>query len=468
MHDEENGEGVQGDSAGSSYGAAQRGRRQARPAQSRAWALGAVMLTCAVVGTLQWAENPGAFATEMMQRGHKIFLGYSLVKFDPPDAYAEKKMSYVKGEKHMMDDVFAQESSKSEMEDTVYTLVHPDLLIELQHEIEVEMEEEVQVAVKKEQQEYYLRTTATIQKEMGAVMDDVDRQKIINTKFSAMVSRAKRLEKQVCKGEKCENWDALLAGAQKKVDALRKELAAENKRYKAHVSLESDKDKDESAMVDDDEQQAQKMEEDLTYWHGLANVYYAMLHPRTTQPPPIPYQTPSPPPPHCSGLKTIYGPTGSITSGPAGGAGEVPADSATLYNNDCRWVIKSPAPAIVLRFPNLKVLGSEGRISIYVGPDNVALYKNEDVINWQSAYKSFTGLAYPAPIVCHSNEVLVVFHTAASDAAKSEFDMTWTSGIEASAKALIDDALQSTEVQQQLLASVPSATLSNKKQMSKV
>jgi hypothetical protein len=44
--------------------------------------------------------------------------------------------------------------------------------------------------------------------------------------------------------------------------------------------------------------------------------------------------------------------------------------------------------------------------------------------------------------------VLVVFHTAESDAGKSELDMTWASGVEASAQAEIDDALASSTQQQ--------------------
>lgn len=44
--------------------------------------------------------------------------------------------------------------------------------------------------------------------------------------------------------------------------------------------------------------------------------------------------------------------------------------------------------------------------------------------------------------------MLVIFHTSASDASKSEFDMTWASGVEASAKALVDDALASSMHQQ--------------------
>jgi hypothetical protein len=282
------------------------------------------MLACVLVASAQWAQHTTGGASELMERGRKMLAGQTLSGVDPyappklyaePDMYAVQKMSYSKGESHMINDVFSQESSKDELEDVVYQLVHPELLTELQHEIEAEMEEEVQAAVKKEQQEYYLRTTAKIQTEMGSVMDDVDRQKNINTKFSNMVTRAKELENEICKGKPCEKWDELLAGAQKKVDALEKALAIERKHHQADVKMESEKDKDETALLDSAEANAGNLEEDLTYWHGLANVYYAMLHPRTT---PMPIQTPPPPPPHCAGLKTIYGPTGSISTGPAG------------------------------------------------------------------------------------------------------------------------------------------------------
>jgi hypothetical protein len=38
-----------------------------------------------------------------------------------------------------------------------------------------------------------------------------------------------------------------------------------------------------------------------------------------------------------------------------------------------------------LTFENVcqvKLMGSDGRVSIFVGPENVALYKDEDVVNW--------------------------------------------------------------------------------------
>ena len=405
-HDPESGqrggEPAVGAAAASQYGAAERGGH-ARPGNQRAWALGAVVLSCALVAAAHLTQHPAA-ADELVARGRKFLAGHALalgVHFDPPDMYVVKKMSFTKGEAHMINDVFHQDSTKDELSDPVYRLVRPELLEELQHEIELEMEEEVQEAVKKEQQEYYLRTTATIQKEMGAVMDDVDKQKKIDDRFHAMVKRAKELESGICQGAsaRCDNWDALLAGAQKKVDALKKQLAAQHRRLAERERASHQKDADESALVDSEEQKAKDMEKELSYWHGLSNVYYAMLHPpkpQPAQPAPRP-----PPPPHCSGLKTIYGATGSISTGPAGTATEP-------EHNDCRWIIKSPSAEIVLRFPNVKLMGSDSRVSIFVGPENVALYKNEDVINWASAYKSFTGSAYPAPIVCHSDEVHIV------------------------------------------------------------
>ena len=160
--------------AASQYGAAERGAHT-RPAQSRAWALGAVVLTCALVAAAHMTQHPTA-AAELVARGRKVLAGQAL-KMEPLDDYVVKKSSFTKGEAHMINDVFNQESSKEELTDPVYGLVHPELLLELQKEIEREMQEEVDAAVKKEQQEYYLRTTATIQKEMGAVMDDVDKQK---------------------------------------------------------------------------------------------------------------------------------------------------------------------------------------------------------------------------------------------------------------------------------------------------
>jgi hypothetical protein len=89
-------------------------------------------------------------------------------------------------------------------------------------------------------------------------------------------------------------------------------------------------------------------------------------------------------------------------------------------------------------------------------PENVALYKNEDIINWASAFKSFTGDAYPAPIVCPSNEVLVVFKTDAHNAAKSSMKMTWGSAsatqvIAEESLAVLKDPVESPGMQQKLV-----------------
>ena len=116
---------------------------------------------------------------------------------------------------------------------------------------------------------------------------------------------------------------------------------------------------------------------------------------------------------------TIYSPSGVVdTGGPV-----TDAD-----HNDCRWLIKSPeSTAVILNFPDVHLKGDQGRVSIFVGPENVNLYKNEDVISWSSAFKSFTGDTFPTPIVCPSSEVLVVFKTDAANAAKSSLTMTWSS-----------------------------------------
>ena len=55
--------------AASQYGAAERGAHT-RPAQSRAWALGAVVMTCALVATAHMTQHPTA-AAELVARGRK-------------------------------------------------------------------------------------------------------------------------------------------------------------------------------------------------------------------------------------------------------------------------------------------------------------------------------------------------------------------------------------------------------------
>jgi hypothetical protein len=103
-HDVEGGEPVlnaERATTSSQYGAA--GGEHARPAQSRAWAFGTVVLMCVLVGTAHWAQNAGQTPRELMDRGRKTFAGQSLQsKIPPPDEYSRKKMSFVKGESHMM------------------------------------------------------------------------------------------------------------------------------------------------------------------------------------------------------------------------------------------------------------------------------------------------------------------------------------------------------------------------------
>lgn len=103
-HDAEGGDGALNSeraTTSSQYGAAE--GAHARPAQSRAWAFGTVVLMCALVGTAHWAQGVRQTPRELMARGRETYAGQSLhSKIPPPDDYSRKKMSFVKGESHMM------------------------------------------------------------------------------------------------------------------------------------------------------------------------------------------------------------------------------------------------------------------------------------------------------------------------------------------------------------------------------
>jgi len=121
---------------------------------------------------------------------------------------------------------------------------------------------------------------------------------------------------------------------------------------------------------------------------------------------------------HCSGLKFFLSRSGTVTTGTG------PAPSP----NDCRWVITAPnASHITLTFADFNVPGVFGRVWIFVGPADVALWSSNDVIETGRAYASFTGSMDPSPVECDSNTVLVVFETEDSDADHAGFNMTWTS-----------------------------------------
>ena len=383
------------------YGAAARGAVR-ETVTSRAWALGAVVLTCAVLGGahVMTRQGPAMLATagkswvvpaavpssaqvtsslqsaaaerhiERLLKQDVAAEGAELttLPIHHPGPYMVKKASFTKGEKHMMQEIFPTRASKDELQrdmPSIDQLVPPELLTELENEIAREMEAEVQDAVRKEQQEYYLKSTGTIQAEMDAVMRDVDGQKQINSKFNEMLARAKVLEKDICtsSSQPCKNWDALLAGAQKKADSLKKRLAAETVTRKHALQIERAKERDETAMSYMAEERGESLQEDIKYWQGLANVYFAILHPHTPPPAPAPVPPspppPPPPPPHCKGLKVIYGLSGSVSTGPS-------SSVTDPMHNDCRWIIKSPDSEIVLRFPEIKLPGDEARVSIYV------------------------------------------------------------------------------------------------------
>ncbi len=67
MHDEERGEGESGPATATQYGSAER-VAYVRTSPSRGWALGGVLLCCALVGAVSWAHNPDA-TSELLARG---------------------------------------------------------------------------------------------------------------------------------------------------------------------------------------------------------------------------------------------------------------------------------------------------------------------------------------------------------------------------------------------------------------
>lgn len=83
------------------YGAAE--GAHIRPPPTRAWTtFGAVALMCALISTARWTQTTQG-PRELTARGRKTLAGHSLESiFPPPDQYSVKKMSFVKGESHMM------------------------------------------------------------------------------------------------------------------------------------------------------------------------------------------------------------------------------------------------------------------------------------------------------------------------------------------------------------------------------
>ena len=128
--------------------------------------------------------------------------------------------------------------------------------------------------------------------------------------------------------------------------------------------------------------------------------------------------TQPPQPVHCSGLQSLKGRSGTITTG----TGPAPDP------NDCRWIITAAnATQLTLTFTNFNVNGIFSRVWVFVGADDVARWQSDDVIETGRAYASFTGDVDPPPVVCHSGTALIIFETEASDAPHAGFRMSWTS-----------------------------------------
>ena len=318
--------------------------------------------------------------------------------------------SYVAGEQHVMHDVFKQQTVEDAAVKEAFYNARDKMSRILEATIERQEAREEVAAVDAERRKHWVQPKR-VEGEMRNMYSDIYHSHQLMYNFNKLGEEVRGVEDKICDGHPCKHWHALLDKTQAKAQDL------EQFRGRKHVmTLSKHRVAEDMAR---DEKEAQHYKE-------LATEYFNELQ-QTPPPPPPPPPTP---PPHCKGLVTLLGPSGSVdTGGPA----------TDPEHNDCRWLIKSTSSAIVLHFPDFHVKGDEGRVSIFVGPENVALYKNEDVINWASAFKSFTGDAYPNPIVCPSSEVLVVFKTDAANAFKSKLKMTW--GPTSAAKEIARESL---------------------------
>ena len=126
-------------------------------------------------------------------------------------------------------------------------------------------------------------------------------------------------------------------------------------------------------------------------------------------------------PVHCSGLKELNGPEGSLSTGP--NAGPIPDPDV------CRWIIRSPgAAAIALTFSDPVLRG--GQIFVFTGEENVRLYAGMQRTRGfpfeASAYAVYSAASRaPAALLCPSDQVLLVFVTDHSDAARDGFALRW-------------------------------------------
>jgi len=270
-----------------------------------------------------------------------------------PSANAE---AYIDGEKNILDLFFRESEATNTMVDKAYAVARQRLVKRLEEELEAHFQEEVQEALRARRDKL---ARSQIQSEIGALGKSMEAQQTSVQGLAELGAKIRALELDLCSGKPCKEVPEAI------VSKERGRWADKEQEYAAQIAALQKKSKD---------------------WEDKARKYLAMLQSK-------------PPPPRCAGLTEVDGASGNITTG----VSTSPAGTV----EDCRWIIRAPPgrSSITLQFSEVHIMGDKSRVSIFVGPENVALYKNEDVVNWSSAYRSFSGSTFPLPVHCNSNEV---------------------------------------------------------------
>mmetsp|Transcript_6874 Transcript_6874/g.24106 ORF Transcript_6874/g.24106 Transcript_6874/m.24106 type:complete len:272 (-) Transcript_6874:1391-2206(-) len=232
--------------------------------------------------------------------------------------------------------------------------------------------------------------------------------------------RVEGLEQSICRDVNCDDpWQRMKQALNRKEEA-RKALARVKTEHLSNVELKKSEGKRFDGILNSLSNTSRWEDEEIQKWKEKSEELRALLHERETNQRAAAHKQPNVTaavPYHCHGLVHLVGRRGSITTG----TGPVPDPS----DNDCRWIIKSDKN-VLLQFQDFHIYGTSGRLTIFAGPKDVERYRNEDVINWASAFRSITGVKNEAPIACPSNEVLLVFKTSAINAERSGFNLTWS------------------------------------------
>eukprot|EP00286_Rhodomonas_abbreviata_P009818 CAMPEP_0181342224 /NCGR_PEP_ID=MMETSP1101-20121128/30875_1 /TAXON_ID=46948 /ORGANISM="Rhodomonas abbreviata, Strain Caron Lab Isolate" /LENGTH=415 /DNA_ID=CAMNT_0023453645 /DNA_START=237 /DNA_END=1484 /DNA_ORIENTATION=+ len=347
------------------------------------------------------------------------------------DLEGRDEEAYMDGEKNILDMFYKEENEDDAEVEKAYTDEHNRLVLRLEKELQDQMAREVQNALQKNFQKAL--DESDVANKMRRLENDVAGQNSTLQSFNDdIVPKIRSLEHAVCDGRPCKDWPKVLAEETRKVEEetsrnnlLSKTLEELGGREKQYIKEMSDL--ETKYRLSD--QETNEWKDRAKKYAIKAEKYWELLH-TTPAPPP-----PAPTPPRCSGLKELEGTSGEITAG-------INENSASS-EEDCRWIIRAPpgSSSITLHFSNVHIYGSKSRVSVFVGPENVALYEHEDVINWSSAFVSFTGTVYPRPVHCNSNEVLVVLHGEPRQK-ESGFDMSWEADEKSQEKAIQGAELQ--------------------------